>query len=70
MIALIIRCANGVVVWTRSGRPRQTVWLCEQDKFTVPVATNATTLRTTLTSIATHSISLQGAIQQIAELDV
>lgn len=71
MTVLIVRCANGIVVWVRSGRGETRTWNCRRDGFTVNynLGSNAT-VEAGVLAIAQHSAQLAGAVQQVAQLDL
>ena len=71
MNALVIRCNTGTVVWVRVQLTRRVaIWRCTRDQFTIPAPASPEQIEPTLLALAAHSISLSGAIQQIAYLVV
>jgi hypothetical protein len=68
---LVFRCANGVNLWLKQQINRTTVeWVNTRDNFAVPANPDTAHAESTLQALATHSISLAGAIQQVAQLDI
>jgi hypothetical protein len=69
---IVVRCANGVVLWQVRRITRQTSALhCVQDgiEYTYQVGADASQ-ETALVSAAGHSVTLRGAITQIVQLDL
>ena len=67
MITLVIRGSTGVVCWVRSPRDRYT---CLRDNFQVVRPDSSQQIDAMLGQIASHSVSLVGQIQQVAQLDL
>jgi len=68
---LVVRCANGVVVWSpRKNADRTVSWVCLRDNFVVAQAGSLAGVEQQLSAMAQHSVALSGAIQQVVELQV
>ena len=69
---IIFRCLNGAVAWQTSiihERPRVLRSVCMNDKFAVTIPAGPPAARiTAIESMASHSITLKGAIQQLTEI--
>lgn len=71
MTCIIVRCANGVVVWVRQATSsRDYDWVCTRDGFKLAPPATTAGLETFLVQLASHSQSLSGAINQLVELTV
>lgn len=63
----VIRCANGIVLWliTTSDQDHAAL-VCQTDQMSVALTRSATSSwEQSLLAVATHSVALKGAIQQI-----
>lgn len=71
MQVIVVRCANGVVMWGPQYSAHRTyVWVCGRDGFTIPQPADLKDSERVVQTIAQHSSQLAGAIAQIFELDV
>ncbi len=70
MLAIVVRGANGLVVWTRTRANAQVTWRCSRDGFTVAAATTPQNAEATLVALAQHSGGLVGNILQVIQLEV
>ena len=69
--AIVIRCQNGVVVWTLDARSKTDQrWRCSRDAFEVAAPMAPAQIEAALVSIAAHSQALAGAILQVAQLQI
>lgn len=70
MLAIVIRCQNGIVVWVRAKRNGARVWVCVRDSVTVAAPLTAAEVEPALVAIAAHSQQLVGPILQVVQLEV
>lgn len=71
MPCIVVRCANGVVVWVRVPTGRHTArWQCTRDGFSVQAPSDPAGIEAVLQALAMHSVSLSGAILQVVQLQV
>lgn len=69
MILLVVRCANGRVIWVQVQRgQRASVWVCTRDQFQIMSPENATDAVNVLTEIIFHSNSLAGQPAEITQI--
>lgn len=70
-IAIVARCANGVVVWVRTPLKTRTLsWVCTRDQFSLASPSSPVEAEPFLAQLAQHSVQLSGALQQIVQLEV
>lgn len=71
MTVIVIRGANGVVVWERiSGGINTHAWVCTRDQYRIAVPDQTAGLEAFLSQLAAHSQSLVGAIAQVVQLTI
>jgi len=71
MKPIIVRCANGVVVWEKLPAPNRTyTWQCTRDKFSIVAPADAAHVEQFLIALAQHSQLLAGAISQVVQLEL
>lgn len=71
MLVTVVQCANGRVLWVRVQRTqRAAYWICTRDQFRIDAPLAAAAAEACLSSIAQHSVSLAGAIQNIVQLSL
>jgi hypothetical protein len=68
---IIVRGQNGVVVWTlRRTGDDETSWICLRDGFRLVTPQTLAGIESFLLTLAQHSASIVGVIQQVIQLDV
>lgn len=70
MKVILVRCANGLVVWVQHRTAQHSkAWMCTRDNFVLAEPSEPGGLSQFLATMQQHSVSLMGAIQQLTELE-
>lgn len=71
MLAIVVRGATGVTVYTRVPTGKSTfLWRCSRNDLDVQPPVDANAMLTALTQLQQHAVTHGGATQQVVELDV
>ena len=71
MKGIIVRGANGVIVWRRRHTSRREyAWVNTRDSFSVPMPIQESDLEARLVALVQHSQQVVGAVSQVVELDI